>query len=44
MLDESEIRNWKNREIDYSECLIDDTEEKRICLVAIGILDGVLND
>lgn len=43
MLGEMEIRNWKQGELDRLCCIVDPVE-RRCYLVAIGVLDGVLND
>ena len=44
LLGEDKIRDWASMEQERLKCLREDTEESRICKVAIGILDGVLND
>ena len=43
MLGEMEIRNWKARELNRLSSIVDPLE-RRIYQVAIGVLDGVLND
>ena len=43
MLSEDEIRNWKASEQERLAAVVG-KEAKRIHLVAIGVLDGVLND
>ena len=43
MLNEDEIRNWKENELERKEA-IKDEEGRKYCLIAIGMLDGVLND
>jgi len=43
LLGELEIRNWKRWELERLRCIVD-PEERRIYHVAIGVLDGVLND
>ena len=43
MLSEDEVRNWKQHESERLSCIVD-PEERRIYHVAIGVLDGVLND
>lgn len=43
MLSEDEIRNWKKRELERLEAIVD-PDARRCGLVAIGVLDGVLND
>jgi len=43
LLGELEIRNWKRLELERSAA-IKDENGKRYCLIAIAVLDGVLND
>ena len=43
MLDEFEIRNWRDMEIKKLQCIIDPVE-RRCYRVAVAELDGVLND
>ena len=43
MLSEDEIRNWKALEVERLGAVVG-KEAKRIALVTIGVLDGVLND
>ncbi len=43
MLSEQEIRNWKIREIERLSAVVDPVA-KRYGLVAVAVLDGVLND
>ena len=43
MLSEDEIRNWKAMERERLVA-IRDNDARRYCLIAIGVLDGVLND
>ena len=43
MLSEDEVRNWKNMEKERLDA-IKDNDARRYCLIAIAVLDGVLND
>ena len=43
MLSEDEIRNWKDMEQNRLSAVKDD-DARKYCLIAIGVLDGVLND
>lgn len=43
MLDELEIRSWRQREIERLPCIVDPVEH-RCQRVAVAVLDGVLND
>jgi len=43
MLSEDEIRNWKALELERMNAVKDD-DARKYCLIAIGVLDGVLND
>ena len=43
LLGELEIRNWKAREQERKDA-IKDENGKRYSLIAIAVLDGVLND
>ena len=43
MLTELEVRNWRDRERERLGAIVDPMEH-RCHLVAIGVLDGVLND
>jgi len=44
MLDEMEIRNWRDRERERMECAVVDPVERRCRRIAVAVLDGVLND
>jgi len=43
MLTEDEVRNWKASEQDRLSA-INDKDARKYCLIAIAVLDGVLND
>lgn len=43
MLDEMEIRNWRQREMERLGAIVDPVEH-RCQRVAVAVLDGVLND
>jgi len=43
LLGEFEIRNWKRRELERLVAIVD-PDERRCYVVAIAVLDGVLND
>lgn len=43
MLSEDEIRNWKDMEQNRLSA-VKDAAARRYCLIAIAVLDGVLND
>lgn len=43
MLSEQEIRNWRQREFERLDAIVDPVE-KRCSRVAVAVLDGVLND
>jgi len=43
MLSEDEVRNWKRRELEMLEALVDPVE-RRIARAGVAVLDGVLND
>ena len=43
MLDEMEIRNWRQRELERLGCIVDPLDWRCI-RVAVAVLDGVLND
>lgn len=43
MLDELEIRNWRQREVERLKAIVDPVE-KQCGHVAVAVLDGVLND
>lgn len=43
MFSEDEIRNWKQRELEMLESIVDPVEN-RCRRVAVAVLDGVIND
>lgn len=43
MLDEMEIRSWRDRERERLSAIVDPVE-RRCSRVAVAVLDGVLND
>jgi len=43
MLTEDEVRNWKEHELERMDA-VKDEDARRYCLIAIAVLDGVLND
>ena len=43
MLDELDIRNWRQREFERLSAIVDPVE-KKCGRIAVAVLDGVLND